>query len=333
MDKTYKYTVCTRCFTYNHAPYILDALNGFVAQQTVFPVVYVIVDDASTDGEPQILRDYLKDNFNLGDTNVAFQRNAEYGSIVYAQHKENKNCYFAILFLSENHYGQKKSKIPYIKQWEDSAKYFALCEGDDYWTDVFKLQKQVDYMDQTPGCFLCVHRSNWDIEGNLKPLGCQYEDSCDISLQDSIQNGGLFIATASFLYRPECDRDWPKWRVMANIGDFPLQVLCGLKGTVHFIAETMCVYRFLHKGSWSDRHRSLDIRYAENEIMWMEELDKSTNYNYTSEIYSFLLKYFRFLFLNKRISFMRYLKNARKTTDFSWKRVLKDFFKVFLLIN
>ena len=55
-DSAYKYMVCTRCFTFNHAPYIVDAMNGFVMQETTFPVITIIVDDASTDGEPEVIR-------------------------------------------------------------------------------------------------------------------------------------------------------------------------------------------------------------------------------------------------------------------------------------
>ena len=52
--KEYKYTVFTKCYTYNHAPYILDTLRGFAIQQTSFPIVFAIADDASTDGEPEL---------------------------------------------------------------------------------------------------------------------------------------------------------------------------------------------------------------------------------------------------------------------------------------
>lgn len=157
MDSIYKYTVCTRCFTYNQASYILDALNGFVAQQTNFPVVYIIVDDASTDGEPQILRDYFNEKFDIDDSAVAYQEDAGYGTVFYGQHKVNKNCFFAILLLNENHYSQKKSKFPYLSRWTDNTRYIAICEGDDYWCDSTKLQKQVDFLETHPEFIVCSH--------------------------------------------------------------------------------------------------------------------------------------------------------------------------------
>ena len=71
---------------------------------------------------------------------------------------ENSNIrYFAVVYLKENHYSQKKSKAPYLTEWEDT-KYIALCEGDDYWTDPLKLQKQVDFLERHPDYSLCCHR-------------------------------------------------------------------------------------------------------------------------------------------------------------------------------
>ena len=66
----YKYMVQTRCMTYNHAPYILEAMNGFCMQKTTFPFVNVIVDDDSTDGEPEVIEKYLQEHFDLDDSAV-----------------------------------------------------------------------------------------------------------------------------------------------------------------------------------------------------------------------------------------------------------------------
>ena len=70
MEEKYKYLVCVHCMTYNHASYITDALNGFTMQQTTFPFVCTIVDDASTDGEQEAIRNYLEASFDLDDLMV-----------------------------------------------------------------------------------------------------------------------------------------------------------------------------------------------------------------------------------------------------------------------
>lgn len=143
-----KFKVCVRCFTFNQAKYITDALNGFTMQQTDFPFVCCIVDDASTDGEQQVIMEYVQEHFDMSDASVSYRKETDYADITYAQHKANKNCYFAVLLLKENHYSQRKDKMPYLSEWRDNTEYEALCEGDDYWIDAKKLQMQVDFLEE-----------------------------------------------------------------------------------------------------------------------------------------------------------------------------------------
>lgn len=151
------YMLRVSCMTYNQSAYITDALNGFVMQQTDFPFVCTIVDDASTDGEQEIIKKYMQEHFDLQDSFVAYDKEMDYGHVTFAQHKTNKNCYFAVIYLKENHYSQRKSKAPYLTKWMDT-KYIAFCEGDDYWIEPLKLQKQVDFLERHPDYSLCCHR-------------------------------------------------------------------------------------------------------------------------------------------------------------------------------
>ena len=95
-----KWMVCVRCYTYNQSRYINDALNGFVIQQTNFPFICTIIDDASTDGEPEILESYFHDHFDIGNKDIFRNEKYETHSLLYAQHKENKNCFFAVILLN-----------------------------------------------------------------------------------------------------------------------------------------------------------------------------------------------------------------------------------------
>lgn len=212
MSAEIKYKVCTKCFTYNQEPYILDALGGFVMQETTFPVVYVIVDDASTDNTSHIIRDFFDNSFSVEDSDVSYQEEASYGTVLFAQHKTKRNCFFAVLFLNENHYSQKKSKAPYLNRWADSSEYIALCEGDDYWTDPLKLQKQVDFLDAHNDYILCCHRYQ---------VYCQHEDKWEADyvkeLFESNPDGFSFTnadnlrtwitKTVTLMYRRECHKD------------------------------------------------------------------------------------------------------------------------------
>ncbi len=134
------------CMTFNHAPYIEDAMNGFSMQQTNFPFVCTIVDDASTDGEPDVIRKYLYEHFDMEDKSICRNKETEDYVMTFARHKENHNCYFAVYLLKYNHYSIKKSKRPYLSEWMETE-YVALCEGDDYWICPEKLQLQVDFLE------------------------------------------------------------------------------------------------------------------------------------------------------------------------------------------
>ena len=146
------------CITYNHASYIEDAMNGFCMQETTFPFVAAIIDDASTDGEQNVIKRYLEENFDFSEKAVARKWETDDAYFIYAQHKTNKNCYFAVVLLKYNFYQLKKDKTPLISEWRNIAKYVAFCEGDDYWTLPTKLQVQYDYLESHPNVVLSCHR-------------------------------------------------------------------------------------------------------------------------------------------------------------------------------
>ena len=103
MDKIkQKFQVAVRCMTYNHSKYITDTMNGFAMQQTNFPFVCMIVDDASTDGEQEVIKQYIDHHFDYNKDGISYNKQTEYAEIIFARHKTNKNCYFAVLFLKEN---------------------------------------------------------------------------------------------------------------------------------------------------------------------------------------------------------------------------------------
>ena len=130
------FLVRTFCATYNHESYITDALQGFVMQETSFPVVYTIVDDASTDRTAEVIREFVKENFALQDASVAYEKDTDYGHVTFAQHKTNKSCYFAVIYLKENHYSQKKSKAPYFEVCLNLFLNQSSCSAPQYIPDL-----------------------------------------------------------------------------------------------------------------------------------------------------------------------------------------------------
>lgn len=147
-----EYKVLVRCFTYNQSKYIEDALNGFAMQQTTFPFVCLVMDDASTDGEQQVIKAWMEREC---DMNKAETVDSPTSVITIVPHKTNISCTFAYYFLNQNLYREEEKKMKHVYPWQERCQYEALCEGDDYWIDPLKLQKQVDFMDANPKCVLC----------------------------------------------------------------------------------------------------------------------------------------------------------------------------------
>lgn len=238
-----KFKVIVRCFTFNQATYITDALNGFTMQKTDFPFVCTVVDDASTDGEQQVIMDYLNEYFDRDDSSVAYNKETDYAHVYYAQHKKNKNCYFAVLLLKENHYSQNKSKLPYLKKWRDMAEYEAICEGDDYWIVSDKLQQQTNYMDNHDDCALVFTNAN-----------VVYDMKCNSQVVDlySHLHGGKYageellsrwtVPTASVLFRSSMRIEIPS-DTRFLFGDIVIFLTAASCGEVYCINEKMVCYR------------------------------------------------------------------------------------------
>ena len=87
------------CITFNHAPYIVDAMNGFCKQKTTFQYVCTIFDDYSTDGEQEVIRKYLQEHFNLEDKSVVRNEETDDYLLTFARHKTNENCFFAVYYF------------------------------------------------------------------------------------------------------------------------------------------------------------------------------------------------------------------------------------------
>lgn len=195
-----KYKVCVLCLTYNQSAYIIDTLNGFCMQETTFPFVCTIIDDASTDGEQEVIKKYLQQNFDLNDETIVRNEETDDYVLTFARNKTNMNCFFAVLYLKYNHYRIAKDKFPYILEWLDNVKYNATCEGDDYWIDPHKLQKQVDFLENHPDYVLCCHetRRYYQDTGEMSyqkhqilnkyPNGYSFECSYDPWLTQTLTN-------------------------------------------------------------------------------------------------------------------------------------------------
>lgn len=254
------------CITYNQSAYINDALGGFVMQQTKFPFVAVVIDDASTDGEQEIIEAFVNDNFDYSEQTGFKQWDTEDAHWTFCRHKNNENCHFVFVSLKQNLFRDPNKKKRVVKDWMNS-KYIALCEGDDYWTDPYKLQKQVDYMESHDDCVLVYH--NAIVKNNEKNtlfLGLENE-SHDVVLTELLQKWA--IPTASVMYRKNA-LVYPEHFPRFVNEDYAMELLLCNRGVIHYLPAVMSVYR---------RHsQSVSAWLNANEIEMYDNIIKLLSY-------------------------------------------------------
>ena len=218
--------VSIRCLTYNHAPYIRQCLDGFVKQKTNFRFEAIVHDDASTDGTQDIIREYAE----------------KYPDIIKP------------IYETENQYSKRDGSLRRVidSAMSPTSKYIAICEGDDYWTDPQKLQKQVDFLEGHSDYTMTCHRVKCFSESDQKFIREDYcyEKSQDIRVKDIIYRTGLFIPTCSIIYRKEVKDNYPDYCTKCLVGDYPLQIMCAMKGKTYYFNDLMGVYRVNNNNSW-----------------------------------------------------------------------------------
>ena len=244
--------VCTNCMTYNHAPYIVDAMNGFAMQETTFPVYYLITDDASTDGEPKVIRQYLSEHFQEP---YRTEETDDY-YLICAIHKTNPSCIFIVFLLKYNHYSIKKSKLPYQSEWRENAKYIAMCEGDDYWIHPQKLQMQVDVLEAYPNYVLAHSRFNrlYQNSGITIPDNFAHENIIATLKENRdpvigmLNDYDYLVQTCTALIRKKtfdevCKSDLVRYRGKFLMGDTQLWCFLSRKGKFKYFEDVFSVYR------------------------------------------------------------------------------------------
>lgn len=221
-----KVKVSIGCIVYNHVHFIRQALDGILMQKTSFPFEILVHDDASTDGTTEIIKEYEK----------------KYPDIIKP------------IYQKENQYSQnvpifKKFTLPQI-----TSEYFIFCEGDDYWTDENKLQKQVDFLDKNPDYSTCFHPVivKWEDhsrEDSIFPTPEFRAHKTTLELADILQAN--FMQTCSVMYRWRKDilDVLPEYFILPV--DHFLHMLHAEHGKIAFLPDVMAVYRRHEGGVWA----------------------------------------------------------------------------------
>lgn len=212
-------TIC--CITYNQEKYICQAIDGFLEQETTFPVEILIHDDASTDRTTDIIKEYA----------------ARYPSL------------FRLVLQSENQYSRRG--FSFLADFYSASKggYVAFCEGDDYWISPVKLQRQLEFLEQNPEYVACFHRVKVLYDGcdlrndNITQLPTEHE-----SIMDLAGFGNYFHTPAAVV--KNVLRQIPSSLLASPLADYPTWMYVAQFGKMKHLDDTMAVYRH-GAGVWS----------------------------------------------------------------------------------
>lgn len=206
--------------TYNHKPYIAQAMESVLSQETNFTFEYIVGEDCSTDGTRDIV--------------AAYQR--RYPDIVRAN-------------LRQHNVGRRRNFVECFQACQGD--YVAILEGDDYWTASHKLQQQADFLDAHPEHAICFHAVARRIGDRvIEPSPQQVKERrARYTLDDLLQ--GNFIATCTVMFRNHLFAAFPDWYTTIPAGDWPLHIFNAMHGDIGYLAEVMAVHRTHEGGVWS----------------------------------------------------------------------------------
>lgn len=276
-------SVCV--ITFNQKAYIQQALDSILSQKTNFDYEILVHDDCSTDGTIEILKKY----------------------------KEKYPDIIKLLLEEENQYSNGKKItpffIPYIK-----GKYCVLNEGDDYWCDNLKLQKQYDFLENNSEYSMVCHNAKkindkGDVVGNFGK-----NKDVDYSTEQTILGGGGFIATNSMMFRADLLKNLPRHYYECSIGDYILAIHFVMNGKVRYLSNIMSVYRVSTKGSWSKRYAEDEEFFNNFTNNMISTVEKMKNYydNKYNKYFDIVIKNFKNTYKLRRYKFFELIKNDKE---------------------
>ncbi|HEV7351160.1 glycosyltransferase family 2 protein [Telluribacter sp.] len=258
--------VSVTILTYNQAAFIGRTIESALNQITDFDYEILVGDDFSTDGARDIILDYQR----------------QYPDKVKAVlHPRN---------LGQNGLFNTIETLKLAK-----GKYIAALDGDDYWTNPHKLQKQVDFMEAHPDYSACFHNAFITYEdGSPTEEVNRADQKAVIGVADLIGEDEIwFMATSAVMFRNGL-MYYPDWFLKSTSGDIPRYVILAKQGPIGYLPENMSVYRKNKAGaSFKDHYR--DARFLQNRIMMYSGINKETNYEFDRTLRRNIARYYRML--------------------------------------
>ena len=242
--------------TYNHEKFIRQAVESVLAQNFDSNFELVISNDNSQDNTHNIVQEIIKTH-PLG------------GKIKYFKHKKNLGMMSNFIFAIEICKGN----------------YIALCEGDDYWTDPLKLNKQISFLERNleyAACFTnakIINEHENSSKKFVKSLKNNYPSN------EIVKLGGGFFPTASLVFRNQ-EIIFPKFMYQAMSGDYSLALLLACRGDFYYLDNVTCVYRMHGGGVFTSikDDKKIRTRINFNSIELLKNFNEFSNFKFKQEV-------------------------------------------------
>lgn len=293
--------------TYNHEKFIRQTLDSILCQEVNFQYEVIVGDDASPDSTPQIIKEYQTRFPEIIKPLLHPKNLGGYG----------KNNTLATLEVCQ-------------------GQYIAAMDGDDYWTNPLKLQKQVDFLDYNPDFVACFHNALIHYEDGSAPDSF-VNDSTQrevTTIEDLVGEDEVwYMATSAVMFRNGIMKEYPKWFHESKSGDIPRYILLGKHGKFYYINEVMSVYRKNNGGmSFTDGKQDADFLY--NRIGMYKGIDGELDYKFHNIINKNIARYYLMLansiqhgdsFFKSRYFAIKSLFLSKPNSTEHLKKVTQDF--------
>ena len=246
---TTKPLVSVSCIAYNHEKYIEKCIKSIISQKTNFKIELLVYDDASTDKTPEIIKKYAE----------------KHPEIIFPMlQKENQFSKGGIRIMERYNFSRA------------NGKYIAICDGDDYWTDPYKLQKQVDFLESHPGYMVCGTRAK-RVDENGKEYPDLSKISGEVSLNDIVKKNQFSASTTVFYaenYKEQLFDNYSDFK----IGDWPLWCSLLQYGKGYNMKEVTAQYNIHSGGMVSGRNLSKTLEQKlSDRILLMDNIPAKKN--------------------------------------------------------
>jgi glycosyltransferase involved in cell wall biosynthesis len=237
--------------TYNHENYIAQAIESVIHQVTTFDFELVIGEDCSTDATRKICLDFQEKYPNI---------------IRVLEHTSNVGIHKNLINTLE----------------DCSGEYIALLEGDDYWTDRSKLQKQVSFLSNHPEFVMCYQKTREINELTGSEKITNEHDNATTGMSELLERG-WFMRTGSLVFRNGLIKNFPEWYYHHPSTDYMLHILLAQHGAIAFLNETTSVYR-RHEGGITQVFQEKQVLFNQQKHELLETINRYLNYQYEKEI-------------------------------------------------